>query len=410
MQRSDSRPQLYYGWVQVSALAFTEMTSWGILYYAFSVFIVPMQRELGWSRSALTGAFSLALLTTGFAALPVGRWVDRHGPRLLMTLGSILGTLLVAAWALVNSLWVFYLIWAGIGVAMAAVLYEPAFVVVANWFVRRRDRALTLLTFGGGLASVVYIPLAQWLVQAQGWRTALLTLALLLAIGTTPLHAFLLRRRPEDLGLLPDGEPALSPARRITTADQSGVSVRTALHELAFWYITFAFGMITLAAVAMNVHLIPYLIDQTYSPAFAATAAGTIGALALPGRLIFTPLGAHVPRRIIAALLFLLQTSALLVLIFVQSRLGVWLFVILFGAGFGAITPARAALVAEQFGRAHYGSISSVIALCITLCRSLAPVGAGLLFSLFNSYQPVLWIVAAISGSATVVILLVHER
>lgn len=403
------RTRLYYGWIQVGALSLTEMTSWGILYYAFSVFIVPMQQELGWSRPALTGAFSLALLTAGIAALPVGRWVDRHGPRLLMTLGSIGGTLLVIAWASVDSLWLFYLIWAAIGVAMAAVLYEPAFVVVANWFTRQRNRALTLLTFGGGLASVVYIPLAEWLVRAQGWRAALLTLALLLALGTIPLHALVLRRRPEDLGLAPDGDVPVQPEALAEHAQVHGTTLHAALRQLAFWYITLAFALVTLAAVAVTVHLIPFLIDRGFGSHFAATAAGAIGLLALPGRLVFTPLGSYVPRRWVAASLFLLQTVALLILIFVQSRPGVWLFVIVFGAGFGAITPARAALVAELFGRAHYGRISSVLALNVTLARSIAPVGAGLLYAVFNSYQPMLWMLAAISCSAALIILLLRE-
>jgi hypothetical protein len=144
------RRRLYYGWIQVGTLALTELTCWGILYYAFTVIQTPIERELGWSRSALTGAFSLALLLAGITAVPVGRWLDRHGPRALMTLGSCLATLLLLVLARVQTLPMFYLVWAGIGVAMAMVLYEPAFAVVATWFVRQRSRALTLLTLGGG--------------------------------------------------------------------------------------------------------------------------------------------------------------------------------------------------------------------------------------------------------------------
>jgi MFS family permease len=103
-----------------------------VLYYAFSVFLVPMQEELGWSRAAMTGAFSLALLFSGWAGVPVGRWLDRYGPRALMTVGSLAATGLVLAWGAVTNLPAFYLIWAGTGITMAAVLYEPAFVVVAS--------------------------------------------------------------------------------------------------------------------------------------------------------------------------------------------------------------------------------------------------------------------------------------
>ncbi len=118
-----SRGGLYYGWVVAGTLAATETVSWRVLYYAFAVFLVPMQAELGWSTAALTGAYSLALLVSGLAAPIVGRWLDRHGPRALMTAGSIAGSALVLAWSRAQDLAAFYLIWAGVGLAMAATLY-----------------------------------------------------------------------------------------------------------------------------------------------------------------------------------------------------------------------------------------------------------------------------------------------
>lgn len=119
--------RVYYGWWIVLALSITETVSYGILYYAFTVFIAPMQAELDWSRAEITAGLSLALLVAGIAALPVGRWVDRHGSRGLMTLGSLIAALVVLAWAGVQALWFFYLLCSVMGLAMAAVLYEPAF-------------------------------------------------------------------------------------------------------------------------------------------------------------------------------------------------------------------------------------------------------------------------------------------
>jgi MFS family permease len=159
--------RLYYGWVLVLALGVTETVSYGILQYAFPVFIVPMRAELGWSTTEITGAFSLAVLVSGVAAVPVGGWVDRHGARGLMTAGSLLAVLTLAAWSRVEGLAAFYALSAAMGVAMAAVLYEPAFALVAGWFSRHRGRALTVLTFMGGFASVVFVPLAAWLVEVR---------------------------------------------------------------------------------------------------------------------------------------------------------------------------------------------------------------------------------------------------
>jgi MFS family permease len=405
---------LYYGWVLVVTLAITETTSWGILYYAFTVFLTPMQQEFGWSRAAMTGAFSLALLISGLAGVPAGRWLDRQGPRLLMTAGSCAAALLVLAWAGVQSLTGLYLVWAGIGVTLAAVLYEPAFVVVATWFRRKRGRALTVLTFIAGFASVIYIPLAGWLVQTQGWRAALITLAIILAVGTIPLHALILRRRPSDMGLLPDGEPAPNEpiphsAFRIPHSEERSVGVRAAVRGAAFWLLTAAFFLSQLGVGAVFVHLVPYLTDRGYSAAFAATATGLVGVMALPGRLVLTPLGDRLPRSLVTAFIFALQTFALLALLLVQGTAGVIAFVVLFGAGFGAVTPARAALVAEFYGPEHYGAITGLMAFFLTGARALAPVGAGLVYDSAGSYLPVFWGLVVASAVAAVAVLLAER-
>src|SRR5262245_53519394 len=156
-----------------------------------------MADDLGWSRGEITGAFSMALLVAGVAAIPAGRWLDRRGPRLLMTVGSIVASLLVLAWSQVSNLREFYLIWAAIGLTMAATLYDPAFAVANRWFERYRVQALTAITLMAGFASTIFIPLADGLVQAQGWRPSLTTLAIVLAVGTIAPHALLLRARPE---------------------------------------------------------------------------------------------------------------------------------------------------------------------------------------------------------------------
>ena len=221
----------YYGWYITVTLALTETISWGILYYAFSVFLSPMQADLKWSRSELTAGFSLALLTMGGLAFPVGAWIDRHGPRLLMTMGSIAASLLVIAWSQVTSQTTFYVIWIGIGACAAAVLYEPAFAVIAQWFTERRSTALATVTFAAGLASTIFLPLSDALLRAYGWRTAVMILGLFLAITTIPLHALVFRRHPDELGLLPDGitpqstEPrVLLPALRCTPRCMAGFS------------------------------------------------------------------------------------------------------------------------------------------------------------------------------------------
>jgi MFS family permease len=376
--------RFYYGWALVGVLGITATISYGILSYALGVFIGPMGDELGWSNSAITGAFSLASMVAGLAALPVGRWVDHHGARGVMTAGSVLATMLLVWWAEVRTLPAFYTLWALMGVASAAVLYEPAFAVVAWWFQANRGRALTVLTFLGGFASVIFVPLTTWLVAAHSWREALLWLAAIYAATTIPLHGLLLRRRPRDLGLEPDGGPSTaSPvAGRVTTPSfELSVPAEIAVRGREFRWLALGFALSTLATTAVSVHLVPLLLQRGFSLAFAGGAMGLLGLMALPGRLIFTPLGSRWSRATVTASIFALQAAACATLVASRQPAAVWLFVALFGAGFGAITPARAALLAELYGPASYGRISGVLALILAIARAAAPVGASLVYA-----------------------------
>lgn len=338
--------RLYYGWVIVVALSLTQLTSWGILYYAFSVIAPAMQADLHWSKVTVTGAFSLALLLSGIAAIPVGRWVDRYGTRAVMTVGSCLAVLLVLGWARVSTVVGFYAVWAGIGLVTALVFYEPAFAAIAVWFRHKRGRALVILTFFGGLASLIYIPLTNLLVRDYGWRTALAILAGVLAIVTIVPHALLLRRSPADVGLLPDGM-AFTPSHTTSTPHEPAITVKEALRGMTFWWLTLAFSLTTLSSVSFTVHLIPYLIEQGYDATFAALATGSFGAMSVGGRLLSIPLGRRVSQHALTALLFVVQGLGLVVLLLGSGSASVWCAVALFGAGAGALTPARAGLMAE---------------------------------------------------------------
>jgi MFS family permease len=375
-----------------------------------------MQEELGWSRTALTGAYSLGLLVSALAAPLAGRWLDRHGPRGLMTLGSALGTVFLLVWASVEDLWALYLVWVGIGLAMAATLYEPAFAVLAKWFERGRARALLLVTLAGGLASTIFLPLSAWLVGAQGWRGALLTLAAILALLTILPYALVLRRRPADLGLLPDGiEPSNSYQKEAAHAphelreEPKSVPLGAALRGPAFWLLAAAFFLGTLSQAAVYVHLIPYLAERGYGLGSAATLTGLIGASQVLGRVVVTFLEGRLPRDAVTAGIFALQAVALVVLIQSRSPLGVVAFVLPFGAASGAVTLARASAVADFYGPDHYGSIGGVVGMFVTGARTLAPVGAGVMSAALGGYAPVLWTLTSGSAVAAVAMFLAQR-
>lgn len=391
--------KFYYGWYITFTLAITETISWGIIYYAFSVFITPMEADLGWSRGQLTGGFSLMLLITGVMAFPVGAWIDKHGTRLLMTAGSVGASALVIAWSQVADLTTFYVIWAGLGVCAAAVLYEPAFAVIATWFVRRRSTALAIVTFAAGLASTIFIPLSDALLNAFGWRNAVLILGVGLAVTTILPHALVLRRRPDDLGFLPDG----AIRRQDTELPRTGLLLSDALHSRFFWMLTLAFSLALLSAAAIRVHFIPLLIDNGIDASAAAVASGAIGIMQVIGRVFFAPLDARLSGRVMLVGIFAMQAAAMGLLLLGSSLIAVGLFIVIFGMSVGAKTLARPSILAELFGSTHFGRISSVMAIFLTAAATVAPVGAGLLYDRFGGYDVVLWLMLILAVGAALV-------
>lgn len=405
--------RLYYGWWLMIALGITETISWGVLNYSFVAYLGPISAEMGWSRGDTTAAFSVSLLVSGLTAIPVGRWLDKHGPRVLMTAGSIAGVLLVIAWSRVTSLLQLYVVFALIGVSAAATLYDPAFATATRWFEKHRVRAITLITLMAGFASTIFIPLATRLIEIQGWRQSLLTLAAILAVGTIAPHALLLRSRPEDLGLQPDGVTAESapvtgaygkPAAERTSL-APGVSFGDALRHASFRWLVVAFMLVTLSTLAIGVHILPYLEDRGYDAATAATLTGLIGAMQVGARLLIAPIGQRTSPHLFAAAIFALQPLSVLVLLLVRSTAGVWLFVVLFGAQRGLSTIARPALLADLYGRRQFASIAGVLQFATSLAQAAAPVAAGAAYDRLHSYEPIFWTLAALSALAVLAVL-----
>jgi MFS family permease len=392
--------ETYHGWRIVAALAATTTVSYGVLYYAFAVVVTPMEAELGLSRAQTSGAFSLALLVAGFAAIPIGRTVDRFGARALMTVGSLGAALSVFAWSRVGSLGALYAVFALIGVTSACVYYDVAFTVVAVWFKRQRARATLTITLVAGFASTIFVPLTTLLVAWLGWRDALAVLALILGAITVPAHALTLRRHPHDLGLEPDGASVGHTARHAPRT--LGVSLHTALRSQGFWWLTVTFALEAVIGSGLAAHLVPLLIERRYDAVTVAAAVGLIGVTQVFGRLVFTPLGARWPLETATVVVLALRLGALGALVFIPFSWGVWAFVVLYGASNGALTLARAAIIAEWYGSRAYGGISGAMSSASSLVQALAPLAAGALYTASGGYSAVLWALFGASGLAVV--------
>ncbi|MEO1288930.1 MAG: MFS transporter, partial [Chloroflexota bacterium] len=377
--------KIYYGWYIVFVLAITTTLGYGILYYAFTVMMTPMETDLGWSRGEINLGFSISLLVWGLMAYPVGWWVDKYGARLLMTSGSVLGTLCIIAWAQVTNLWIFYIIWFGIGLAGAMILYEPAFAVIATWFREKRSTALTIVTFAGGFASTIFLPLTDYLLITLGWRQAIIVLGIIFGLLTIPLTGLIIRHRPSDLGTDVDG---LDDKTHVNTRPEPNLSVSDAIRSRFFWMLTLGFFIAGFGAGAIRVHSIPIFVGLGLTSTAAAFASGSIGILQVVGRVIFIPLDRFMSGRIMLAGLFAMQAIAILALALGFSPIvSVSIFVGFFGASVGMRTLVRPSILADTFGSTNYGRISSLMALPLTISGTTSPFIAGVIYDRFQNYD-----------------------
>jgi predicted MFS family arabinose efflux permease len=377
-------------WSVVWALSVTQIVSWGSLYYAIAVLITPIEQELGWSRDAIVGAYSLSLIFAGLGALPVGMLIDRFGGRPVMASGSAVAAGLLLLLGQTDSVSHFYLVWIGLGLTMAALLYEPAFAVITAAFGADARRGITVLTLAGGFASTVFWPLTQALVSGLGWRDAVAVLALLNFAICLPLHAWLLpgpphRQAPDDrAGSRPSNARKSSVLRRITAA-------RT------FWLLAFAFTGNMLAFSALSVHLIPLLNEKAFSPGEAVWIAALVGPCQVAGRLAEFTIGARLRITQVAAIALAMLPIALAALSFAGLVAALaFVAVALYGASNGIMTIVRGTIPAELFEREHYGTVAGALSAPVIASRALGPIAASLIWSASGGYDAVLWTLAAL--------------
>ena len=371
-------------------LCATQVTSWGVLYYAFPVALAAITADTGWSATAATAAFSAGLVVSALAGIPVGRWLDRHGPRRVMTAGSVLAVPATVAIALAPTYPAFVAAWLVAGAAMAAVFYQAAFAALTRWYGDRRVRALTALTLVAGLASTLFAPLTNALVEALGWRGAYLVLAVVLAVVTIPLHALTLTAPWVREGHA--GPPA-----RHRRAHRVPREVRSS----EFLALSGALTLTALGLYAASLTVIPLLTGRGFSASLAATTLGLVGAGQLLGRIAYGPLSARTSPT--GRTVVLIGASALTIgLLGALTGPPAALIVaaVALGAVRGACTLLQATAVADRWGTAHYGTLSGFFAAPITVATALAPWVGTALAEAIGSYAGAFGLLAAVVVAA----------
>ena len=380
----------------VGWLSLGQLITWGSVFYTFSLLMEPVEHELGLTRAQSSLAFSLALLAEGAMAYPVGRWIDRGHERAVMTGGSLLVAACLVLHSTVTSVAGFYAVWIGLGVALAATLYSPVFAVVTRRFPHDFRRAIITLTFLGGLASTVFIPLSAWLVQSLGWRHALWVLALLQLLVCAPLHAVLLRNAPGPVAQGAGGE-----ARSPTTY------LRSAPFLLIGVFVVCMMGV----TAALPPHMISLLRGTGLAEAWVIAIPASIGVIQVLGRLLLYffehHFDLHLANRLIPTLIPL-GLAALL-----AGTGHAWaavLFVVLYGLGNGMMTIVKGTAIAQYVSRDHVASLNGALGLPSALARAVAPLVLGLLWSAEAGYAWGLWLLLAMSVLAVLALFLAQRK
>ena len=385
------RPAPFYGWVVVGAAFSVLFMAYGAQ-FSFGVFFSALLEEFGWSRAALSGAFSLyAFGYAGFAV--VSGWLtDRWGPRAVIATGGIF---LGAGWiamSFTHALWhpyVFYGVVAALGMSTA---FVPCGATVARWFIRRRGLAAGLASAGGSLGAFALPPIAQLLVSTVGWRWAYIIFGSAILVALNAL-APLMKRDPESLGLTPDGDPpapsggAASPASRDYTIAQ-------AMKSRAFWVLFALFAATWIPVFSPLVHLVPLARGLGVKPMLAATLVSALGMAAIAGRLVLGTLSDRVGRRPALGIGLGLQVAAFLGFAVAGSLPGLYAASIAFGFSYGAISALFPAVVADFFGRSQAGSLVGLLFAMAGSMAAWGPLGAGFIYDRTGSYGPA-WVGSA---------------
>lgn len=373
----------------VLALSLPQLITWGSVFYTFALLVQPVEADLGLDRSDSSLAFSLALLCEGLMGWCIGRWIERGHERRVMGLGSLwVGACLIShLW--VTQAWGFYLLWAGLGLGMSATLYSPAFAVLTRRFPHDYRRAIITLTFLGGLASTVFIPLTAWLIAALGWRQAMAVLGVLQWLVCLPLHAWCLR----------GAAPAAPRPLAATPPAPTGALVRSSAFAMVTLFVVLMMGVTT----ALPAHLIPLLNERGLPASWVIAVPALIGVLQVLGRLLLwgteQRLDVDQANRWIPTLIPL----GLALLWLAPSQVA-WLllFAALYGMGNGMLTIVKGTAVARYVSHPQAPSLNGLMALPTAVVRALAPWLLGLMWSPQRGYGLGLGVLTALSALALV--------
>ena len=368
-----------------------------VFWRGFQAFVDPILATTGWSRGAFAAAVSIQRGESGLISPFVGVALDRYGPKRVMIFGVVVTGFGFIVMSMMQTLWHFYASVLLLALGMSFGTFIVFVATVGNWFVRQRARAFSvLMTFSA--VGAIALPLLVWSIDQFGWRPILFAVGVGFWIIGVPV-TLLMRRRPEDYGLLPDGDAELTTQGGATARPRQprevSISVREVLRLRAFWQISIAVSLGQLVS-STNLFHYPALIEYELSVWLAASAAGAVALGDIFGRAGIGVIGDRFDKKVLLALSFFVQMLGVGALAMINSDyFGIsWgliplpVFVLGFGLGFGASIPLRLSILADYFGRRSYGSIVGIASSVSAVFGTIGPLFVGLMFDFTDSYRP----------------------
>ncbi|MFC1915063.1 MFS transporter [Chloroflexota bacterium] len=387
-----TKPKFFYGYWIVIVAFFCLFIFGGLMFYAFSLFIKPLQTEFGWGRGEIMIAMTILFLVSGIASPYIGRMVDRYGARIITFIGVFTAGLGFASLSIMHNIWHFYISYIVIALGMVSIGPVPATAIVSNWFKERRGTALGITATGVGAGGLVLAPLiGGYLIPTFGWRAAYLALAVLVWALFIPL-VLLIRTKPSDMGLYPDGIEVsqINAVNESPTSSPEELTLKMALTTPTFWLIGLSFLLITFAGNGIVQNQVPHLEDIGFPSAIAAATLGGIGFGSIAGKLFFGWLCDRMPAKYalrIALSLVLVSIVILMSIKLASPPAILWLYAIILGFCLGSVIPVMSMLVSNNFGLTSYGAIFGMLNLLQNIGTATGPLMAGYMYDARNTYH-----------------------
>jgi MFS family permease len=395
MARFAARLPFFFGWVMIAA-AFVTVALSVTARTAFSLMFPPIVDEFGWDRGLAAGAFSFGFIVSAAISPIVGRTMDRRGPRFVIEIGVVLTAAGLLGATLIQSPWQLYItlgLLVGAGVNCMSFSVQSQY--LPNWFVRRRALATGIAFSGVGVGAILILPWLQTIILKEGWRSACWTLGLITLIVLVPIN-LIVTKRPQDVGLLPDGareEGVAAQRRAAAVVDPAWVAIEwtvgRAVRTMRFWWLVVGFFSAGYAWYAVQVHQTKYLVEIGFSPMQAAWSLGLVAMVAIPSQILLGGLSDRIGREIvwtIAAAGFVICYGALLGLGAGPSQPLLYLMVLSQGVLGYAFTSLMGGVVAEIFEGPHFGSIFSLIMVSLLAGGAIGPWITGVLHDIEGTY------------------------